>query len=310
MANNSVAEEVIEQIWMEDYGFDQSEDIESEALRAFRKYDRDHSNTIDSVELWALLDDLGLLEGLTEEQEDNVIDKEFAVADLNRDNQIQFDEFVQYYNNLIDWRMANDFPDYVSTKKNVEKRHKRTEDDAHKAFLKFDKDKSGSLERDELQQILNLELKLDLTEEQFKEAVDLAMEAYDFDSSGRMEYPEFLEFFRVCLASKDTRRKYEKSVQERYEKGKTLTMDQEDEVYNLFGDLDTDGSGTIAGEELKSLLTKMELPATADHVTMALEMLDINKDGSIDFDEFRQWVIDYWNVDEQSYSKLMGALSK
>eukprot|EP00854_Cymbomonas_tetramitiformis_P002465 gene2465-3202_t len=88
---------------------DMDEDIyealqEREAVsrEAFEKYDKDGSGTIDSDEMVNVLADLGMLEGIPSVHVSQIVEHEFKSADSDGDMALSFEEFVPYYNKMID----------------------------------------------------------------------------------------------------------------------------------------------------------------------------------------------------------------
>ena len=64
---------------------------------------------------------------------------------------------------------------------------------------------------------------------------------------------------------------------------------KEGEVKNCFNKFDLDGSGFIDREELAALSLRLGHKLNEDELTAALDDLDLNHDGTIDFDEFCRW---------------------
>ena len=86
----------------------------------------DHDGTITAAELGDLMRELG--RPLTESQLRDMIDS----VDLNHDSTIDFDEFVS----LMTTRVADGY------------------DEVKEAFLEFDKDKNGFIDKNELGQVM------------------------------------------------------------------------------------------------------------------------------------------------------------
>lgn len=64
------------------------------------------------------------------------------------------------------------------------------------------------------------------------------------------------------------------------------------EVKEIFGHFDKDGNGTFEPNELLKLLRALGEEPTADDLAMALEALDLNHNGHIEFSEFCDWWLD------------------
>lgn len=66
-------------------------------------------------------------------------------------------------------------------------------------------------------------------------------------------------------------------------------LKKENEVQECFKKFDLDGNGCIDRQELASLSLTLGHSLNEDELTAALEDLDLNHDGTIDFDEFCRW---------------------
>jgi len=80
--------------------FEEQEDIERAARRAFKKYDVDESGFIDEAELYTVLQDLQMFEGLDEAASKELVEKTFKSSDTNSDGKLTFGEFAACYNRL------------------------------------------------------------------------------------------------------------------------------------------------------------------------------------------------------------------
>lgn len=70
------------------------------------------------------------------------------------------------------------------------------------------------------------------------------------------------------------------------------TDEQIAEVREIFNHFDLDGNGTMEARELGKLLTTLGGDEAADEVDAALEALDVDHNGTIDFSEFVAWWTD------------------
>jgi len=66
-------------------------------------------------------------------------------------------------------------------------------------------------------------------------------------------------------------------------------LKKENEVRDCFKKFDLDGNGHIDREELGSLSVRLGHNLSEEELNSALEDLDLNHDGTIDFDEFCRW---------------------
>ena len=64
---------------------------------------------------------------------------------------------------------------------------------------------------------------------------------------------------------------------------------KENEVKKVFNRFDLDGNGYIDRDELAALSLKLGHNLTEDELNRAVKDLDLNHDGTIDFEEFCRW---------------------
>jgi hypothetical protein len=79
-----------------------------------------------------------------------------------------------------------------------------------------------------------------------------------------------------------------------------------DVVKKTFDKYDKDGSGAIDKEELQNLSKELGRPLTSEELDEALKDLDLNKDGVVDFNEFKRW----WFSGFKSYSGTKRSMIK
>lgn len=118
--------------------------------------------TIEAHELSHVMTELG--EKLTEDEIEDMI----RAVDLNGDGVIDFEEFIA----LMRLRMGDNNRD--------------PEEDLRDAFNMFDTDKSGSIDREEVKQLMK-KLAQDLTAEE----LDAIMGEVDTDGDGEISFEEF-----------------------------------------------------------------------------------------------------------------------
>ena len=68
-----------------------------------------------------------------------------------------------------------------------------------------------------------------------------------------------------------------------------LSAKEEAEIRSLFAELDADGSGDLDAEEIEEVLVRMGRPLTKRALAEAMEEMDVDQSGDVDFGEFRQW---------------------
>jgi len=142
-----------------------------EIKAAFQKYDKDNSNSIDRHELKTLLEST-LSANLSDKLLEKYVNVQFQKTDSNQNNVIEYDEFVKLYTTLyfspelpISMRIINKpKQSYVqpsqpspSIETQIPKKKPLSEEEKRKAktcFDKYDLDKSGSIDRQELSKLL------------------------------------------------------------------------------------------------------------------------------------------------------------
>ena len=132
-----------------------------EVARIFHRFDRNHSNTIDTAELRPALYLLGL--AADTQQTLSILNK----YDANRNGCLELDEFKLLVNELRHFQ-------------------EQSNDEVLRIFLAFDRDRSGAIDKRELSAALN-ELKLKTDNRQASEI----LERFDRDGSGVLVLGEF-----------------------------------------------------------------------------------------------------------------------
>ena len=136
--------------------------------------------------------------------------------------------------------------------------------EASKLFIKIDINSDGKIEKDELCQ--GFKKYWGISEEEAKEKVDLIFANIDTDYNGYIEYEEFV---RAAVNSSTF-------VSKNYLKF----------AFNYF---DRDSSGDITFEEIKKRFLQNSKNANQkvdEELRKIFDSIDINKDGSISFEEF------------------------
>ncbi|KAG2388592.1 hypothetical protein C9374_000031 [Naegleria lovaniensis] len=144
-----------------------------EIRRAFKQYDKDNSNSIDRQELQTLLETT-LKTNLSEKMLQKYVDVQFNKNDTNKNQVIDYDEFVKLYTTLyfspelpISMRLehksnsfrkepltsspSNSVAPPLPQKKPLSEEEKRK---AKQCFDKYDLDKSGTIDRNEMSKLL------------------------------------------------------------------------------------------------------------------------------------------------------------
>jgi len=135
-------------------------------------------------------------------------------------------------------------------------------------FKVFDKDGGGSISLEELGEVLSA-----LGGEATDGELLKALQKYDTNGDGEIQFDEF----EAMMKSKANSSKKEE-------------VDELKEAFKVF---DKDGSGTITANELCEVLQALGEPKM--NMAMAqlmIESVDVDKDGFIDFNEFKSMMMD------------------
>merc|ERR1719295_655194 len=136
------------------------------------------------------------------------------------------------------------------------------------AFSLFDKDGSGSIETEEMLELMVL-LDPKMTREEFKKLIA----EYDKDGDGEISWEEFCVLMKPAIVGHDLE-----------EHDARMT---EEDMRAAFGIADADDSGYIEKEELGALLASLGEGLNADDLDALFAEMDEDKSGGIDFDEFK-----------------------
>ena len=163
-------------------------------------------------------------------------------------------------------------------------------------FRDYDKDGSGSIDRDELSAGLRaLGLRLS------REEVDGVMAYLDTDGGGDVDLEEFIEHFKVLRAERgyaarlpaDTKPQASAPVNRRTSvaeraMGRMIDhlVERKAVLTKMFREFDKDGSGTIDKEELDGALITLGLRLSRGELDGVMAFLDTDGGGGIDLERF------------------------
>lgn len=139
---------------------------------------------------------------------------------------------------------------------------KEEEEKLRAMFLKYDKDRSNTLEKDEFIAGMIEIYGCDEGEEQAEARAIELFNMADTDNSGVIDFTEFKAAF--------------------VEKGMLLA---EDKLFKMFTTFDEDKSGKISTSELQRTFASLQI--NSDTWEDIIKEQDENNDGEIDFDEFK-----------------------
>lgn len=156
----------------------------------------------------------------------------------------------------------------MSAKEAVEETEKiKNQATLRHAFEMFDTDQSGSIDADELYELMTT-IGVTVTHEEMKETLVM----YDDDKSGTVDFTEF-----CCIVDSY--------------KHDTKT---EDIVAEIFSDMDDDGNGELSREEFaKGLKAIPNAGLTNEDIDDLLREVDNDGDGQISFHEFSHMLTKY-----------------
>ena len=132
-------------------------------------------------------------------------------------------------------------------------------------FNAFDKDMGGTIDGDELGDLMRT-LGQEPTEMELEKMIKLA----DADGSGDIDFAEFVTLMAHKMAD-------EKS---------------EATLKAAFSVFDTSGDGFISAEEMRRIMINVGEPVTLDDVEQVIRKVDIDGDGVINYDEFTKVIIE------------------
>jgi calcium-binding protein CML len=132
----------------------------------FRKYDTDGSGRLQSAELMKLLNDLGM----DPKQAETVM----MLVDKDGSGTVSFEEFFQWLREGEGLRNVDDSTRYYYLRKAVD------------LFKKYDKDASGTIEPNELEELLK--------SIGYTGSMESALKTLDKDGNNKISFSEFLQW--------------------------------------------------------------------------------------------------------------------
>lgn len=142
----------------------------------------------------------------------------------------------------------------------------------------------------------------DLQEER-KEMIDQVFDMFDKDGNGEIDVSEvkgvltsmgrkpddkavneFLKFADVDNSKTISKKEFLKAMNEMY----SIGSDEVEQCVEAFQVFDRDHSGKISRDEMKNILMKYGEDFTESECEEIFDLLDLNKDGEIDYAEFTE----------------------
>lgn len=195
---------------------------------------------------------------------DIVLQKMMKVADSNHDGELSFDEFISLFPDRVGyyWRRAGVILGISQM----------TDAQLHDFFNQIDTDKSGMIEREELQRLITLRCPSD----EFSEPViNLMMEVADVNGDGQISFDEFVTLFPDRLGAY-------------WRKASTaLGLDRmpDSQLKQFFEKAGC--NGTMSTKELYRVLQESRFGMVNNTVlSRMMAVADVNGNGAIEFEEF------------------------
>ncbi len=130
-------------------------------------------------------------------------------------------------------------------------------------FAAFDKDSSGTVTTAELGQVLR-QMNKKFTDDELKKVVS----KFDVNGDGQIDFDEFYQMMT----------KHE--------------VKEVDELKQAFEVFDKDGDGNITAKELEIVMKALGENIDRETIDLMIESVDMDKNGFIDFDEFKRMMRD------------------
>lgn len=144
------------------------------------------------------------------------------------------------------------------------RRLREFEQENYKAeFAKHDADNSGNINAEELADVLRA-----LGYRPMRKVVREVLEEVDFEADAELDFEEFF-YFMLIFRQRDG-----------------FTKQELEEYKQVFEKHDDDGSGSINVHELGDMLRYLGYSIGADDLHLLVSQVDVNKDGSLDINEF------------------------
>ncbi|KAJ9591707.1 hypothetical protein L9F63_001735 [Diploptera punctata] len=133
-----------------------------------------------------------------------------------------------------------------------------------KAFDAFDREKSGSISCNMVEEILRL-----MGQPFNRRTLEELIDEVDADKSGRLEFDEFVTLAAKFIVEEDAEA-------------------MEKELREAFRLYDKEGNGYIPTSCLREILRELDEQLTPDELDMMIEEIDADGSGTVDFDEFME----------------------
>lgn len=228
----------------------------------FDRYDRDHSGFLDRAELNLLIADCGL--GPRSKTEREEMQALIDSSDVDHNAQVTFQEFLHL---ILGIRGLSS-----------QRRH----EDLQELFSSFDQDGSGSMSLAECSRLLeNLGLSPKTRQEQRHIAV--LLEAMDEDGSGELDFDEFAH---LCQRVQEMLQLVVHHEELQAAKSLHITATQLQEYKSVFHVLDPDESGKLTLATVRGIVDGLHIHISGDDLYEIFAEVDEDGSGAVEFSEF------------------------
>jgi len=257
-------------------GFSQQE--HQQFRNAFEKIDRDDNAQLSKEELMHLLQILHI--ECSEESYKEIMVK----FDKDGTEKLDFIEFLYFQHSLRSQKLKEQYlRDENRRKRSKFKKRKFTDEEVaalQDRFNGYDKDRSGTLEMNEIASLLkDLGLAPKTPEEQSR-VVKLLQKAEFNGSLTFQKFLQMLQSYKEEAASDQLKKEYELAY------SLNFTEQEVDDFHEVFRLYDSTGDGTLDIDEVQSLLRSLNMDISLKVMTETFRELDSDRSGVLEFGEF------------------------
>ena len=153
----------------------------------------------------------------------------------------------------------------------------------YKAFNLYDTKNNGAIELDQVMKIVKSLGIMSLNDESIQELVI----RNDENKDERIEFDEFVNIMTELISHSPPS---SPTIQKKGNYVRSMSRHEIDELKACFEKFDKNGDGQISEEELKELMNEIGEKLNEKEIKDMMKDADTNKDGFIDFEEFKQLI--------------------
>ncbi|KRX01734.1 Protein kinase-like domain [Pseudocohnilembus persalinus] len=244
-------------------------------MKIFQKFDADNSGQLDYKEFYKFL--CSIDPRITSSESAHI----FKLVDTHKSGTISKQEFQDLFINY-DFSDLNDKGQHIiKDLKEIIKAHKL---DINKIFYKFDKDKGGTLDKQELGKLLRV-----IAPKLRDFEVEDCMKKFDKDGDGQVSLKEFQDVLAYGLQQGADMYdpKYEKSKKLIHQL-KSIIMKYKLNLKDVFKNFDKSGDGNLDIQEFAKLCLVLDKNIQNDEIKCVFGIFDTDQGGTISVQEFYQ----------------------